>query len=126
MVEIVCPQCRRNVLPKTRSCEYCGADLTAVVEIAEITEGESTPVGDDEPLSPEILVPRIGEYMLEQGVLQPDGLHQALNYQKKIAEKGEAILLGQAMLELDLVSRETLDQVITMQILQLQNALKDH
>ena len=125
MVEIVCPQCRQIVLPKTRSCDYCGADLAAEIEYAEIAKGETNPVGNDEPLSPEILVPRIGEYMLEQGVLQPEGLQRALDYQQELANKGESILLGQAMLALGLVSRETLDQVVTMQILLLQNALKE-
>jgi len=61
--------------------------------------------------------------MLENGMLEPDGLQQALDYQQEEAGRGRRILLGQALLELGLVERERLNQVITMQILQLQSAL---
>jgi len=80
---------------------------------------------DAAPISPEILVPRIGEYLLELGELQPQELQNALDYQAEMAEKGKPILLGQAMMELELVTRETLDKAVTMQILSLQSALKD-
>jgi signal transduction histidine kinase len=77
------------------------------------------------PIAPEVLVPRIGEYMIEQGFLEPEGLQKALAYQKEHATQGNSILLGQALLELGLVERETLDQVITSQILKLQKALSE-
>lgn len=77
------------------------------------------------PIAPEMLVPRIGETMLERGLLGKDGLQQALTYQASREAEGRPILLGQALLELGLVSRETLDEVITVQILQLQDALND-
>ena len=56
---------------------------------------------DAAPLSPEILVPRIGEYLIELGVLQQQGLQQALDYQIEMSAKGESILIGKALLELN-------------------------
>ncbi len=52
------------------------------------------------------------------------GLQQALDYQKQQGMQGKPRLIGQALLELGLIERETLDQVVTEQILQLQNALQ--
>jgi signal transduction histidine kinase len=61
--------------------------------------------------------------MIHQGLLKPEELQRALDYQKERSNRGESILIGQALLELNLVTRETLDQVITVQILELQSAL---
>jgi signal transduction histidine kinase len=76
-------------------------------------------------MAPEVLVPRIGDYLLERKLIQPADLRRALSYQEERASSGNPILLGQAMLELGLISRETLDQVVTIQILELQTALSD-
>lgn len=75
-------------------------------------------------LTPEILVPRLGEYLLEKGILEEDQLKSALEFQEEQALLGQPYLLGQALLELGYVDRETLDEVITEQILQLQAALQ--
>jgi signal transduction histidine kinase len=75
------------------------------------------------PISPEALVPRIGDYLIEKGLLKTGQLQKALAFQKKCSDEGKPLLLGQALLELGLISRETLDQAVTAQILQLQNAL---
>jgi signal transduction histidine kinase len=72
-----------------------------------------------------VLVPRIGEYMLDQGILSEEDLQKGLDYQTAKAAEGEPMLVGQALLELGLVDRKTLEGVITHQILQLQNALND-
>ena len=74
---------------------------------------------------PEVLVPRIGDYMIKRGLIKPDDLQKALGYQKQEAANGQPVLLGQALLELGLTTRETLDQVITAQILELQTALSE-
>jgi len=75
-------------------------------------------------LSPEVLVPRLGDYLVEREILKPDELIQALAYQKTMKDAGQAKLIGQALLELNLISRESLDQAVTEQILQLQSALQ--
>jgi signal transduction histidine kinase len=75
-------------------------------------------------VTPEILVPRLGEYLVEKGELLPSELDQALSYQAEKARLGRPLLLGQALLELNMIERETLDEVVTLQILELQEALR--
>jgi transcriptional regulator with GAF, ATPase, and Fis domain len=76
-------------------------------------------------MTPEILVPRLGEYLLDKGLVQPQALNHALDYQKKKAADGHPRLLGRALIELGYIDRETLDQVVTGQIFSLQSALKE-
>jgi signal transduction histidine kinase len=66
----------------------------------------------------------VGELLIERGVLTQDGLQKALIYAKTPGPDGQQRLVGQALLELKLIDRETLDQVITEQILQLHTALQ--
>jgi signal transduction histidine kinase len=124
-VYISCPNCAKPVDLQTRYCEHCGVDVVFAAAVAERSVISPTQVPAGVPLAPEILVPRMGDTMLEQAIIQPEQLQRALEYQKKRAEEGHPVLLGQALLELGLVTREALDQVITVQILQLQNALND-
>jgi signal transduction histidine kinase len=77
------------------------------------------------PISPEILVPRLGGYLIEKSVLTRENLQKALDYQGDQVDKGRPSLIGQALLELGFVDKETLDQAITEQILQLQSALQN-
>jgi len=76
-------------------------------------------------LTPEVLVPRLGEYLVQQGHITEEGLRKALSYQRKKQGKDEHWLLGETLLELKLIDRPTLDQAITEQIIQLRNALED-
>jgi signal transduction histidine kinase len=76
------------------------------------------------PLAPEILVPRLGDFLMERGVLNADDLQRALDIHHQYSDASKPRLFGQLLLELGLVDRETLDQVITEQILKLQEALK--
>ncbi len=75
-------------------------------------------------LSPEMLVPRLGEYLVQKGMITEIDLFRALVYQQDAAEKGGQALLGQALMEMKLVTRDQLDQVITEQIIQLRTALQ--
>lgn len=75
------------------------------------------------PLAPEVLVPRLGDTLVDQGLLTPAELKRALAYQKEQEEKGTRILLGQALTDLGLIERGKLDAAITQQISQLQEAL---
>ncbi len=76
-------------------------------------------------ISPEVLVPRLGEQLVEAGLLTPDQLKQALDYQKQATAAGKPILLGQATIELGFLDRPTLDRAVTEQILRLRAALED-
>ncbi len=123
-VQTSCPQCGHSVQGLNRYCLHCGVDLAIALAHADsflMNPGE-IPAGKS--LSPEVLVPRIGEYFVEMGLLTNKQLKSALTYQKECEEKGKSILIGQALLELDLVDRETLDRIVTLQILKLQTALR--
>jgi len=76
-------------------------------------------------ISPEVLVPRLGEQLVEAGLLTPDQLKQALDYQKQSTAAGKPILLGHATIELGFLDRPTLDRAVTEQILRLRAALED-
>jgi signal transduction histidine kinase len=76
------------------------------------------------PLSPEILVPRLGESLVAAGKITPRQLVQALEYQVSVKAQGKMIRIGQALRTLGFIDAETLEDAITVQILQLQNALR--
>ncbi len=76
------------------------------------------------PLSPEILVPRLGEYLVQKKYIREQDLTQALAYQQEQLDRGRSCLLGEALIELGLLDRATLDRAITEQIIQLRNALQ--
>ena len=121
---ISCPNCNQPVDPHARDCEFCGANLALAAILAERRLSQPREFGEDVPISPELLVPRLGEYLEERGVLTSEDLTKALEYQKSQEAIGQPRLIGQALLELGLVDQEVLDQVITEQILQLQTALQ--
>ncbi len=75
------------------------------------------------PLAPEILVPRLGDSLVEKGLLTRADLQRALSYQQEKRKAGTRVLLGEALIELNLVDRRTLDAAVTEQIAQLQEAL---
>jgi signal transduction histidine kinase len=75
-------------------------------------------------LSPEMLVPRLGEYLLQKGLISEADLQRALAHQQNMAAIGGQSLLGQALVELKLLEKDTLDQVITELIIQLRSALQ--
>lgn len=122
--KITCPRCDQEVDSQVSFCGQCGVDLAFAAVLAErqLVLGEkSNPVT---PVTPEVLVPRLGDYLVDMGELSPSELDLALTYQKKQGESGKPLLLGQVLLELGLIERETLDEAITMQILQLHQALR--
>ena len=75
-------------------------------------------------LTPEMLVPRMGEYLIQKGLISDEGLQKALDYQLEETAKGNAVLLGQALIDLRIIERVELDQAVTEQILQLRSALQ--
>ncbi|EKD89060.1 MAG: integral membrane sensor signal transduction histidine kinase [uncultured bacterium] len=75
-------------------------------------------------LTPEILVPRLGDALVEEGLLTSEQLLSALETQKQFRIKGESPLLGQILVEKGFIDRVTLDRAVTNQILKLQTALQ--
>jgi GAF domain-containing protein len=79
----------------------------------------------EEDLVPETLVPRLGEYLLEKGLITSRELQQALDYQKKKAASGQPRLIGRALMELGYIDRETLEKVVITQVFSLHTALEE-
>lgn len=77
------------------------------------------------PLAPEALVPRLGEYLVQKGLISNADLQKALSHQKTRQMIGERLMLGEALINLNLLSRRQIDQAVTEQIIQLRNALED-
>ena len=76
-------------------------------------------------MTPEILVPRLGDYLVEKGLITAEQLQKALQYQSKLREPDQpAPLIGQILIGLKVIDRASLDESITEQILQLRNALE--
>lgn len=79
-----------------------------------------------QPLTPEILVPRLGDYLIEQKLITPEQLTYALQQQSAIRKtQSTTPLLGQLLVELGILDRPALDQAITEQVLQLRAALTE-
>jgi signal transduction histidine kinase len=75
-------------------------------------------------LTPEMLVPRMGEYLVQKGLITAEQLQKTLDYQLDQNTNGHAMLLGQALIDLKLIERAELDQAVTEQILHLRSALQ--
>ena len=86
-------------------------------------EGVMETMDEQIPLTPEVLVPRLGEYLVERGLISEDDLQRALLYQNSIRGKRDQLLLGQILVSLNIIDRSSLDHAITEQILQLRTAL---
>jgi signal transduction histidine kinase len=122
-LNLPCPNCGQPVSQDVLECPHCGVNLALAAVIGEQEVISKLSNNPTIPITPEILVPRVGELLIERGVLTKSGLQKALKYSKKPGADGQQRLVGQALLELKLIDRETLDQVITEQILQLHTAL---
>ncbi len=122
--QIVCPRCTQLTDAKAQRCEICGIDLIYEALIIEKTISEPFDIPTGLPLVPEVLVPRLGEYLIEKEVLTPEDLCKALDYQHQKSIQGQSCLIGRALLELDLIDQKTLDEAITEQILELHSALQ--
>jgi signal transduction histidine kinase len=77
------------------------------------------------PLTPEVLVPRLGEHLVQTGQISESDLQKALAYQKEKQKGGQRCLLGEALMELNLLTRRQIDHAVTEQIIQLRTALED-
>lgn len=75
-------------------------------------------------LTPEMLVPRLGEYLVQRNYITELDLQKALAYQQEKITDNQTYLLGQALIDLKLINRAILDQAVTEQIIQLRSALQ--
>ncbi len=119
---IPCPNCSQLVSRDERTCPHCHSDLAIAAVIAERAMS-TTPLFSNRPAAPEMLVTRLGDKLVEQGFLSRVDLHRALHIQKERAQQGEQILIGQLLIEMQLITQDALDHVVTQHIFQLQEAL---
>ncbi len=122
-LQLCCPNCGHIVSQHELECPNCGVDLALAAIKGEQEVIAQISVNPFTHITPEILVPRVGELLIARGSLSQVDLQRALDYSRVPGPDGQPKLVGQALLELKLIDRETLDKVITEQILQLHNAL---
>src|SRR3989337_1304734 len=96
-LNITCPRCNQPVDSRSRNCEHCGVNLALAAALAESAFTPTIPLPTDLPISPEALVPRLGEYLIEKELLHPTDLKSALRYQRERATRGDPVLIGQAL-----------------------------
>lgn len=109
----------------SRTCPNCGVDLILLALLVERAYLPGIPDTDPLDESPFVFVPRIGEYLIKQGQLTSEQLDRALERQKELGDRGEKRLLGQTLVEMDLVTSKTIDRAITSQIIELHAALQE-
>ena len=120
-----CPQCERPLPGDAMACPNCGIDLALLSLLGEKAYLDGSPKYAPMDTTPQWLVPRIGDFLLKQGEITEEQLNMALARQKKVTENGERVLLGQTLLQLGYLERETLDRAVTQQIVQLHAALQE-
>ncbi len=122
---VLCPQCEQPLPMDARLCPQCGVDLALLSLLGEKAYLEGVPKYTPIDTTPAWLVPRIGEFLIEQKVVSKEQLDQALHEQKARAQQGEEVLLGQTLIEMGFISREILDQALTEQIVNLHAAVQE-
>jgi len=123
MEEIFCPLCKYPVHDNARFCQQCGVDLAVAAQ--HVQDIIQTPVFLTKHVSPEILVPLLGENLVRKGIITTQVLDEALRYQENQNQTGKGMLLGQALVEMGALDQKSLDTAITEQIFQLQQMLRE-
>lgn len=119
-----CPNCSHPISPAQIACENCGMNLAIAAVLAETAMTKQISQPANLPISPEILVPRLGDYLVERGLLTKPQLDNALKFQQKQTAMGNYQLLGRILIERGYINQADLDTAITEQIVILQEALK--
>lgn len=82
-------------------------------------------MSDQTNLTTEMLVPRLGDALVEKGIITVTDLQVALLRQDEMRSNGQFLRLGQVLTEMGLVNQRILDSVIAEQILKLRAALEE-
>jgi signal transduction histidine kinase len=76
-------------------------------------------------LSPELLVPRLGQYLVEKGLIKPEDLSRALEYQAELRAQGKDRLIGQVLIDLGIIDIAMREAIITEQLQELKTNLQE-
>ncbi|PKO16836.1 MAG: hypothetical protein CVU39_06365 [Chloroflexi bacterium HGW-Chloroflexi-10] len=79
-----------------------------------------------QPIAPEMLIPKIGEYLVERGFITQKNLDDALVIQDNSATEDTPRLLGQILVESGMLERSLLDRAVTELFLNLRQALEQN
>ncbi len=83
-------------------------------------------MSDTPPLTPEILVPRLGDVLVEKCLITPHQLQLSLDRQAQLREPGGVPkTVGNILVEMGFIDRAALDAAVTEQIIALRAALQD-
>ncbi|MAT44822.1 MAG: hypothetical protein CL609_21030 [Anaerolineaceae bacterium] len=79
-------------------------------------------IQNKKPYTPEMLIPRIGEYLVELGIITAQDLHKALAIQKNAPPDNDHEILGKILVDMGVINQRQLDEIVTEQILSLRKA----
>ena len=119
-----CPSCHQLVHMHGRYCPHCQADMALSAVVVEPKLDIALEIENVPPLNLEVLVPRLGQYLLEQNLIQPIELQNALKYQQELTNAGDDTFLGQVLIRMGYLDQKTLDYVITQKIFELKSVLE--
>ena len=119
-----CPNCNHENPPNLSICENCGMNLAIAATLAEMSLSRQFTEPQKMPISPELLVPRLGDYLVERNLLTAEQLENTLQLQKRLNQSGDYTLLGQILVKEGFIDQTSLDTAITEQIFLLQEALR--
>jgi signal transduction histidine kinase len=122
LTPVDCPHCGHRLPFDTRVCPNCGLDLALVSLLAERGFLAGAPPASF-AAPPETTIPKLGAYLLAQHVITEQQLALALTRQREALASGKPQLLGQTLIELGYVDRQTIDKAVNQQILELHAAL---
>ena len=119
---LLCPQCGMPLTAESRLCSNCGVDVAVAALLLELTATESQ--AGKAAMAQEALVPRLGDFLIQRKIVTESQLGQALELHDQSIEDGNPQTLGQALVELGLITRPDLDRAILAQVVELQSALQ--
>lgn len=82
-------------------------------------------MADQVPLTPEILIPLLGDVLVDKGLITKEQKEITLIRQAELREQGRFLPFGHVLIELGFIDRSALDGAVTEQILALRAALQD-
>ena len=119
-----CPQCHAQVSARDADCPTCGINLALAATLAERQLLAAAPPSST-PYIGDVILPRFGEFLVSGRYISESQLAEGLTRQREAAERGYSVTIGQALLEMGVVTRDQLDLASIQQVRQLQNALQE-
>ncbi len=122
--QLNCPNCLAVIPADAVACPTCGADIQLMTLMAD-RQWLAQVLGHSaaEPVRTEELLPRLGDYLVQQGYITAAQLQAALAEQARVPAGAPRRLIGQTLVDLGCLQPPDLDEAIARQLLELQTAL---